>query len=386
MTIEEAVEYIKTYNIYEYINKFYNHIKFKKSGNVYQSICPFHNDKNPSFTLFPNTGTFKCFGCGIHGDLIQFVRYIEKKDFKSAVETICCNLNIDVAYKTDNPKMMEYKNIMTSHCNRYYNNLKFSDRAKNYLKFKRKLNEDTILKFGLGYVTNDEHKYRPDFSFISDRISFPIIHNNKCVGMGYRAIEDVEPKYINDKNCEYFVKGDYLYGLDMAKDSILKHDNVYVVEGYMDKLYMYQSDIHNVVSIMGTAFTENQGLLLKKYTKNLVLMLDNDDAGNENTLRILPTLLSLGFNVKLLMLSDGTDPGEICLKYDFCKDKILNFINSRLMYGVQYIINKYTSQYDDKILELKRNVLENVTPILNSIQDPNDKMLYTSLIKKKIDL
>lgn len=390
MNFNDLITYIKqNVNILDYINKHYPELDFKRSGNVYISLCPFHNDSKPSFVIFPNTNTFKCFGCGIHGDLIQFVQDYMNKDHsikitkKEAIKEICTNLNIKIS--RDNPDKIKYLKTMTSYCNRYIKNLKYSDRALNYLTKDRKLKLEVIKKFGLGYVSTEEKRYREKF-YAVDRISFPIISNNYCLGMGYRCITPADPKYWNDKNNDYFTKGNYFFGLHETGKYIKESNFGIVVEGYTDVMYLYQSDIRNVVSTMGTAFTENQMILLSRYTKNILLFLDNDDAGNNNILRVLPMLLKLGFNVKIIVNSDGLDPGDLCIREEFNRDKIIDYLNKNSVYGIQYIFNKEVNRYEDIMINTKRQILENVTPILNNITNENDRLLYNSLLKKKLDL
>lgn len=383
MNLDEVIKHIKErIDISQYVMKEYN-LPLIKSGDVYKVKCVFHEDSNPSLVFFPKTCTYKCFGCGEHGDVIEFVSKYESISKKEAIIKLCKSIGISVNTKTS-PRLMKHLKTFTSYCNRYIKNLQNSKRALDYLINVRKLNKETLNVYGIGYVTNQESAFREEF-YIRDRISFPIIHNNFCVGMGYRGINQVQPKYINDKNTDFFTKGDYLYGLHVAQKYIKQSDFAIVTEGYTDPMYLHQSGIKNSVSVMGTAFTENQMKLLSRYTKNILLFLDNDEAGNINILRVMPMLLKHGFNVKIIINNDSLDPGDLCIKCNFNKDEIINYLNANSRDGIKYLIDKELNSYDEFVLSYKKTVLDKIFSVTDNLQGSN-KLIYENYINKRLDL
>ena len=273
------VELIKsTANLVEYISTYYPEIPIKRSGSVHMCCCPFHEENTGSMAVWDNN-TYKCFGCQKHGDIISFVMDMENIGFKEACKVIANNVGIEYVLEEPNPVHEEYKDIMNEHNRRYWRNLKVSPIALTYLMEDRKLTEETIDNFRLGYVPIDEYKNRTDIGNIAGRIAFPILENKnseniKCIGMGYRSLNDVKPKYINDKNIQdgplsgVFIKSDNLYGYSHAYKAIKDKGYAIVTEGYMDVISMHQAKICNTVATMGTAFTEKQIDSIKNLTNN----------------------------------------------------------------------------------------------------------------------
>lgn len=386
-------------DLIDYISKYYPDIKLKRSGNVYVARCPFHKEETASFIIWSN-GTFKCFGCHVHGDIIKFVQMKENIGFREACRMIADNVGIEYVLEKPNPVHEQYKDLMNDHNRRYWKALKNEPVALNYIKDIRKITDASIDKFRIGYVPIDEFKIRVDMGNISGRIAFPILENKdvkyaKCVGMGYRTLnENVKPKYINDKNKDQegdplngvFVKGNSLYGYPFAYQEIKRLNSAIITEGYLDVVSLHQAGICNSVASLGTAVTERQADIIRQLTDTIILFLDGDGAGINNMVRVLPMLLAKGFKVKMIIARGGMDPADICVKLDFNETDVREYLDNNTVDAVQYTISAATSKYERTVIDAKREALNKMSNILSSITNELDKDLYKSLLYKKLDI
>lgn len=381
-----------------YLQNYYK-LDLRKSGNVFVCNCPFHEEKTGSFVVFKDN--YHCYGCGEHGDIINFTQKKERLGFKEACELIAQNEGIEYTIEPPNKYHEQYKNIMEEHSNRYAEQLLATDNnALDYLTKERGLTIESIKKFRLGLVPDKEYKSRNDIGGISNRISFPIFENKnkkyaKCLGMGYRTLVPGEkPKYINDKNQSdqnsnlygVFIKGNCLYGYQEAEESIRKRNFAIIVEGYMDVISLHQSGIKNTVGAMGTSVTQAQIDSIAKLTKNVILFLDGDNAGVTNMFRILPMFLKTGINVKMIVAKNNKDAADICKDFNFDTRKVYNYIcvNSKL--ALEYMLNLAFMEYSDVVMNEKRKIYNKIMPIINCIENEIDKELYLSSLKKKLEI
>ena len=260
----DVEELKKAAPIIDYVEKFYpNMIRFvEKSSNCCKAYCIWHQDTDsPSLAFFAN-GSYKCFGCGKHGDIISLVMELENVGFLEACKIIGDNVGYEVILTPPNPHHEAYKDYMNNHARRYWYNFQMSEYAKEYMMVTRGLTKKTLDLFRVGLTDTNEYLYRKDIGNISSRISFPIlenkIHDPKCIAMGYRTLKDEKPKYINDCNQEgkpnqdpniagVFIKGNVLYGYPMACQSIRKNNYAILTEGYVDVLSMHQAGLTNTV-------------------------------------------------------------------------------------------------------------------------------------------
>jgi len=329
-------------------------VLLKKAGSNYKGLCPFHREKTSSFVVSPEKQIFRCFGCNEGGDAISFVQKTEGFTFYEAVVKLAdmAGVTIPVSEKEDKDyglrqsRKQEFLNINIL-AKDYYINLmkdKNSDVAK-YVKG-RGLTEETLKEFNVGYATGAwdglyinfvnkgismakaaelglvKEKTGKYYDTFRERLMFPIQnHSGDIVAFGGRIIKDVPdaPKYLNSKDSEVYTKGDVLYGLNKTKAFIREASYVVVVEGYMDFISLYQAGIKNIVATLGTAFTEKQAQLIKRYTDRVVLFYDSDDAGIKAAKRSLPMLLEKGIKTDALFLEDGLDPDEAIREYGFDK-------------------------------------------------------------------
>jgi DNA primase len=321
-------------------------VKLKKRGANYLGLCPFHNEKTPSFTVSPAKEIYKCFGCGKSGNTISFLMEAEKYSYVDSLKWLANRYGIEVEETFSSPEVKQQQ--LTADSLFAINNFAqkfFSEQLTetdegqtiglSYLKEKRGFRDETIKKFQLGYnpesrntfsTSATQHQFNPELLVKSGlvvnrneelvdnyrgRIIFPI-HNNtgKIIGFGARIIakNDRAPKYINTPENEIYIKSKILYGSYFARHAIDKNDECLLVEGYTDVISLHQNGIENVVASGGTSLTTDQLRLIKKYTNNLTIIYDGDSAGVKAALRGLDMALEESLNVKLVLIPDNEDP------------------------------------------------------------------------------
>lgn len=338
-TIQQILSHI---DILDIVGSF---VKLKKRGANYLGLCPFHNEKTPSFTVSSSKEIYKCFGCGKSGNSISFIMEHEKLSYVEALRWLAGKYNIEVEETETSPEkkqqiqVSESLYIINQYAQKFYaEQLWGTEAGQNiglaYLK-ERGFTEEVIKKFGIGYAPDSRdaftksaiaQQYNPELlqkagltinrhdqlvDNYRDRIIFPI-HNNsgKIIGFGARLIKnnDKAPKYINTPENELYVKSRILYGTYLARHAIDKADECLLVEGYTDVVSLHQAGIENVVASGGTSLTQDQLRLIKKYTNNLTIIYDGDAAGIKAALRGLDMALEESLNVKLVLIPDKEDP------------------------------------------------------------------------------
>ena len=338
-TIQQILSRI---DIIEIIGSF---IKLKKRGSNYLGLCPFHNEKTPSFTVSPSKEIYKCFGCGRSGNSISFLMEHEKYSYVEALRWLANKYNVEIEETETSPEIKQQQLLADSlyainnFAQKYFTDVLFNtdegqDVGLSYLK-ERGFREDIIKKFQLGFNSsardsfarealasqfNIEYLQKSGLVTIRDekpadnyrgRIIFPV-HNQsgKVLGFGARLIKnnDKAPKYINTPENEIYVKSKILYGSWFARLAIDKADECLLVEGYTDVVALHQAGIENVVASGGTSLTSEQLRLIKKYTNNLTIIYDGDPAGIKAALRGLDMALEEGLNVRLVLIPDKEDP------------------------------------------------------------------------------
>lgn len=415
-------EVISQNDIVEVVSEY---VTLKKSGRNYMGLCPFHREKSPSFCVSMDKQIFKCFGCSEGGNVITFIMKIENLDFWDAVEMLAERANIDTTrYEVNNyyNKMDTTKRDLKEtlyKLNRdvglfYHNNLiELLKEEKNPVKdyiISRKLDIKTINKFGIGYSTGKESLYdylvklgyskeeieASDIILPSrngrmydrffDRVMFPIFDiRDRIVAFGGRAfgekvISKTIPKYYNSQENEIYHKGKTLYLMNFAKRE--KLENIIIVEGYMDAIALQKFGFTNAVASLGTALTENQARLIKKYTDNVIIGYDQDGAGQAATMRGLDILANHGLNVKVLKLdrSDVKDPDEYLNKYGperlkKCVDEAISLVEFKVSILEK---NLNLDNFDSKV-----RFLTGVSNILSKIDNNIERDLYIDKISKK---
>ena len=318
-------------------------VRLRKAGGTYKGLCPFHQERTPSFTVTPARGTFKCFGCGEGGDAIAFVEKIENVDFVGAIDILGRRFGIEIEYEEISPeadrerRRRERLRQLLERATAFYERMLWDSEqgafAREYLA-SRGLGEEVCRAFRLGYApggaslvkraTQEGYEQgellaaglanRRGNDYFQRRIVFPLADRNGRVrGFQARKLHDDDPlqaKYVNSPESELFRKGDLLYGLDSGRQAIAKEDRAVVVEGNTDVLALRQAGFLPVVASMGTALTERQLKELARLTRRLYLCFDADAAGQDATLRGMDLALAQGFNVQVVTLDKGSDPAD----------------------------------------------------------------------------
>lgn len=398
---DEMVEKIKD-NI-DIVNVISDYVQLKKAGSNYVGLCPFHNEKSPSFTVSESKQFFHCFGCGEGGDGVTFIMKKENLDFPDAIKFLGDKLGIEIEDTTNvNPKYIDEK-LKTYEINKetarfYYNNLIKNPAAISYLE-KRKLSSKVIRQFGLGYSLDswdNLYKYLKSMNYTDDeiektgligrksgnngyydkfrnRIMFPIIDTkSRIIGFGGRVLDKSMPKYLNSPDTIVFNKGNHLYGLNLlSKYSTRKR--ILLVEGYMDVISLYNRGINYSVASLGTAFTERQSKLLKRFGEDIYICYDSDEAGIKATLRAIDTCLKAEINPKIILLPNGMDPDDYMRINGPIEFEKL-FLNS--FNYIDYKINLAKSRYDLNNLDEKIKVTKEVAQIIKGIKSPIEQDGY----------
>ncbi|MDP9262478.1 MAG: DNA primase, partial [Actinomycetota bacterium] len=320
-----------------------DYVRLRKAGGTYKGLCPFHQEKTPSFTVSPARGTFKCFGCLEGGDAIAFVEKVEQVDFVGAIEALAQRFGVQIEYEEISPeadrarKRKERLTQLMERATSFYERVLWDSEqgafAREYLA-SRGLGEDVCRKFRLGYApggpTLTRRAIQEGFTqedllagglvnrrgndYFTRRLVFPLTNARGAVrGFQARKLHDDDPlqaKYVNSPESDLFKKGDLLYGLDTARQAIAKQERAVVVEGNTDVLALRQAGFEPVVASMGTALTAAQLRELNRLTKRLFLCFDSDAAGQDATLRGMELAVSQDFDVKIVTLPKGTDPAD----------------------------------------------------------------------------
>lgn len=348
-------------------------VPLKRAGSNYKGLCPFHNEKTPSFIVSETKQIFTCFGCGATGNVIGFVEKYYNLDFKGAVEKLASDYGIDIRGTFGNyANRDEAYEINRLAARFFYRALREKANPGYTYMRNRGISDETLNKFGIGYADDDWHSlinhltslgYKKErlynlglagntkgnfFDKFRGRVMFPIINTSgKIIGFGGRIIGEGEPKYLNSPESAVFKKKNNLYGLNLAREAVSRENSIILVEGYMDVISLSQAGVRNVVASLGTALTENQARLIKRYANNVILSYDADGAGQNAANRGLDILYSEGLNAKVLKVDDGKDPDEYIKNNG--KKAFEGLIERALPHGdfkIKYISQKYNLNND----------------------------------------
>ncbi|MBR4411057.1 MAG: DNA primase [Firmicutes bacterium] len=367
-------------------------VALKRAGANYKGVCPFHNEKTPSFVVSEQKQIFTCFGCGASGNVIKFTQQYYNLDFTEAVEKLGNEYGISIKRSNFDENREKYYEV-NKEAARFFYRAFTEQKNAGYTYMKNRGLDDAILKkFGIGYADEKwdslynhfkakgvDEKILLELGLISEskgkyydkfrnRVMFPIINTSgKVIGFGGRAIGDDNPKYLNSPENKVFQKKNNLYALNISKQDIGKEGYAILVEGYMDAISLYQGGVRNVAASLGTALTENQTRLLKRYTKNVVLSYDADGAGQNAAMRGSEILIKDDCKVKVLHVTDGKDPDEFIKKNG--REAFLKLIDGALPYidyKLRYIRRDMDLSSDDgKIDYIKAAaaVLRDLSPV-----------------------
>lgn len=381
-----------------------NYISLKPAGRTVKGLCPFHNEKTPSFTVNDEQGFFHCFGCGQSGDVISFISKIENLDSMDAVRFLSERYNIDISGFSKKPSMrvdQEASEMLKDAVRYYMSTLKRSDTAKNYLR-ERGLSGRAAKVFAIGFAPDKwdglynalRKKYKPKqmlkyglinqsksgkyYDKFRNRIIFPIIdQRRRVVGFGGRSIGDGKPKYLNSSQSELFNKSELLYGLNTAKDSIKETKSLIITEGYMDVVSLYSNGIKNSVGTLGTAFSEAHARLLARYTDSIYLCFDSDTAGVNATLKAIEIATTILKHIRIISLPEGSDPD------DFIKNKGMQAFLDKIdeaKAAIEYKIDIAARSFNLNDRNARAEFYKIAVDIINTQEDIIDRSNYATYL------
>ena len=390
-----------TADIVDVVSKY---VDLKKRGRNFFGLCPFHNEKTPSFSVAPDKGIYHCFGCGNGGNAVNFIMEYEKISFVDAIQELGGQLGIDVEFSGDNKSKEFFHALYEIHnlaANLYHKTL-FSDKgkkAKQYL-LDRGIDENLIKLFKIGFAPKNSKfllesikakQYKKDvieksglFGFSNSeiydrfrsRIMFPIFNtSNKVIAFGGRVFGVDDPaKYMNSPETPLYHKSEIFYGLNLSRDIIHKENYAILVEGYTDVIQLFQAGIKNVIAVSGTAFTEQHVNQIRRLTSKVFLAYDGDSAGTNATLRAGYALLKGGVEPKIIEIPDNLDPDEWVKKEGPTVfksngiDKAIGVLNFQLK----------SSNFSQVSSVEKSNIIKDILSVVNKIQDP---IIQQNLVK-----
>lgn len=380
-----------------------SYLPLKKTGRNFKALCPFHGEKTPSFVVSPQKQIFHCFGCGAGGGVFQFLTLIEKITFPEAVEVLAKRLGLAIPYKQDKfskgkDRLYEATNEAADFFHHSLKNDKQCQAVRDYLA-KRGVGPGTIEKFHLGFAGAGNllmnHMRKKGFTLdileksslvtsraggfsdmFRNRVIFPIFDiRSRVVGFGARlaTAQAKGPKYINSLENVLYSKRNHLYGLNLAKDEIIKQQSVIVVEGYLDMITPFMRGIGNIVASLGTALTDEQIRLIKRYTPQITLVYDSDRAGQNATLRSLDLLLEQGLQVKVMQLPLGSDPDSLFRKKD--KDFFQGLLGEAVDF-FDYKLGILSASHDKASIEGKTKIASEMLQTIDKLPSEIQKYEY----------
>ena len=400
MYSSEVIEEVVSRN--DIVDVISNYIKLKKNGSSYVGLCPFHNEKSPSFSVSQSKQLYHCFGCGVGGNVITFVMEYENMTFLEAVKLLGDRAGMtleETSYSEQEQKnrdiktkLLEINKIAATY---YYHNLK-SENGKVGLDYfaGRGLTSNTINRFGLGYAGqtgNELYRYLKSKGYDDEllketglftyergihdkfwnRVMFPIMDiNNRVIGFGGRVMGEAKPKYLNSPETRLFDKSRNLYGLNIARMS--RKSNMIICEGYMDVIALHQAGFNQAVASLGTALTSAQANIMKRYTDNVLITYDSDEAGTKAALRAIPILKEAGLSTRVIDMKPYKDPDEFikALGAEAFQQRIDKAKNS-FMYEISVIEKKYDKTDPEKETAFEREVAEKLVTFSQRLEREN---------------
>ncbi len=372
-----------------------SYVSLKKRGNTYVGLCPFHNEKTPSFTVYENTQSFYCFGCGAGGDSVSFMRKIENLDYIDAVKLLAQRAGMqmpDEGYDDSLSKKRRTVLQINRETAKFYHSYMMSEQGKIGLQYylNRGLSLKTIRHFGLGYAPNQwdsllKHLKSQGFNvgdmvaagvvrkgekgyydYFRNRVITPIIDvRGNFIAFGGRVLDDSKPKYINTSDTIVYKKTNEVFGLNFAKDS--GKDSLILCEGYMDVIAMHQAGFTNAIAGCGTALTNEQVRLISRYAKEVILVYDNDEAGQKALNKAISLFDQIDIDISIPTLSGGKDPDEIIKNLGRARfEDMLDGASNEVEFAIMKLrrnFNLQTTQGKSQFASEAVKVLANATPI-----------------------
>ncbi|MCI8640553.1 MAG: DNA primase [Clostridia bacterium] len=408
---EEIIEEVRQSN--DIVDVISQYMHLKRSGRNYFGLCPFHNEKSPSFSVSPDKQIFHCFGCGKGGNVYTFVSAIEGISFFEAIQLLAERANIVLPTLENNKDAQKeilkdkvYK--VNEFAAEYYHQNLYKPQAKTgqeYVK-KRQLSNETLKSYRIGFSGkfdelyqelkkhNFEEKEILESGLVNknergqyidryrSRLMFPICDvRGRVIAFGGRVLDDSKPKYINSPENIVYNKGRHLFGLNVAKKGDTK--KLLIVEGYMDVISLHQRGITNVVAPLGTALTEQQGWLLRKNTEQIILSFDSDDAGLKAKTRAINILENMGCDIRILNIEGAKDPDEYILKYGTAR---FNNLVEKALSVIEFNVKLLKKDLNLENIKDKIKFLNEISKLIAKVDNTIEREIYIEKIAKEYDI
>ena len=411
---EGFLQELKTRNdITEVVSPYVN---LKRRGRNMVGLCPFHGEKTPSFNIYTENGSFYCFGCGVGGDVISFIMKIENLDYVDAVKFLAQRAGMELPENSYDDSMSKLrKRIFEANreAARFYYKTLYQPVGREGLDYLhgRMLSDRTIRHFGLGFADDDwsslsTHLKSLGFSEneliaanlavqrrsgngvydrFTNRVMFPIIDlRGNVIAFGGRIMTDQKPKYLNTSDTPVFKKSENLFSLNNAKNAGSR--TLMLCEGYMDVIAVTQAGFSNAVATLGTALTNEQAMLIKRYADEVIICYDADEAGQKATARAIPILRNAGLLVRVLTIPNGKDPDEFIRSQGADGPEAFRAVIEKSGNDVDYRLQKLRADFNLDTSDGKVGYLEAASRIIASIQSPIEQDVYASKLCKEFDI
>lgn len=368
-----------------------DYVELKRAGSNYVGLCPFHNEKTPSFSVSPSKGIFHCFGCGVGGDVISFIMQKEGLSYPEAIKFLADKLGILVETNEVNKEKYEHRKKLFEINNEaklfYYKNLLINDIPKDYIK-KRNLNNNLINKFIIGYADGKNSLYRHllqkgyqkddiievglinqdekgnVYDKFRNRLMFPIIDvRGNVIGFGGRALADSRAKYMNSPQSLAYDKSKNVYGVSNLKNST-KVGKIILVEGYMDVISLTNYGFDYAIASLGTSLTHDQAKLIKRYCKNIYICYDGDSAGQKATSRAIEIFKEQDISPNIIVIPDNMDPDDYIKQYG---NESFDRLIDNAVDSVTYEYKKILQKYDINDVKEKIQLIDDLTTLLSKL-------------------
>lgn len=391
------------------------YVNLKKAGRNLVGLCPFHNEKTPSFSVSPENGFFHCFGCGAGGDVITFIKRIENLDYIDAVKFLAQKAGMSVPEDNKNDGLTRLRNRIyeaNREAARFFHKMLYTNEGSKALEYLRgrQLSEKTIIHFGLGYspksryelvnylkskgFTNNEliqanlaNKSDRGYLFdrFSDRVMFPIMDlRGNVIAFGGRIMSDMKPKYLNTSDTPAFNKSRNLFALQFAKNKA--NGQLILVEGYMDVIALHQAGFENAVATLGTALTQEQATVIKRYCDEVIICYDADDAGQKATSRAISILRPTGLHIKILTVPSGKDPDEFIKSYGEQGPARFRMLLEKSGNDADFRLRKLREKYNTDITEQRVEFLTEAAKLISSFDNSIEQDIYISRLAGELEV
>jgi len=389
------------------------YVQVKRRGRNLVGLCPFHGEKTPSFTVYPENNSFYCFGCGAGGDVITFIKRIENLDYRDAVKFLADRAGMKMPENDVDDTMSRLRTRVLEanrEAARFFHASLYSPAGIEALDYfhRRGYTDSANRRFGLGYATDDFNSLRDAlrkkgfkdeeltlaflcarsrrnnslYDIFRNRVMIPIIDiRGNVIAFGGRVLDDSKPKYINTSDTPAFKKTQNLFALNVAKASA--GQQLILCEGYMDVIALHQAGFSNAVAALGTSFTADHARLVARYAKEAILIFDADTAGQKGTQRAIGLLRETGVDIRVVTIPDGKDPDEFIRKNGADRFRVLL---ERSANDVEYRLIRAGQKYDLSQAGDKVNFLREASEILSELQSPVERDVYAGKLSAQMDV